>query len=468
MKHLVQRPLRPLMVASVAAAIAGCGGGGGSGSPAPVPTPAPPAADLVVTAELVATGYPDLFGNQRPEAIVGDTTVQVRFNATNNGPNAAQAALFRLDAVPGFTPTAIVCGNANGGASCPQDVTLQVAAGGISVNLPAGGGMSYTVTGTVTQSGTIAPRASAIAPATVTDSNALNNAANLALNVKAPDPATLVTSVPPHTYPAGSSFARAFEYLNGIRQRCGFGLVRQDTRLDQSAADHAQYLALNFDWLGLRLTFTQDPSRPGYTGATPTARAIARGYNAEFVGGTLSFGTLDSTPELVMLGLIHTTYHGASVLSGVRDIGIGEASDRWRFTAVTTGRLRSETGQGPASNEVALSPCDGERDRLWYHGSETPDPFNGLNPLDFGAPLHAIVRSDQKIAVLSWTITPVGSSQALPAQVRTADNDPNLATHIAVLIPNAPLARGQTYNVLLKGRNAGIPFERRYSFATRP
>ncbi len=83
------RPLLRLTALAAATVLAACGGGGGGGStPAPAPAPALPPADLSVTAALVATGYPDLMGNPRPQAIVGDTTVQVRFTAGNAGPTA--------------------------------------------------------------------------------------------------------------------------------------------------------------------------------------------------------------------------------------------------------------------------------------------------------------------------------------------------------------------------------------------
>ncbi|MCE2646959.1 MAG: hypothetical protein LW835_17540, partial [Burkholderiaceae bacterium] len=70
--------LAPLAATLFLASCGGGGGGGGSAPPAPSPAPALPPADLSVAAALVATGYPDLMGNQRPQAIVGDTTVQVR------------------------------------------------------------------------------------------------------------------------------------------------------------------------------------------------------------------------------------------------------------------------------------------------------------------------------------------------------------------------------------------------------
>ena len=52
---------------------------------------------------------------------------------------------------------------------------------------------------------------------------------------------TIVTSVPVATYAAGSDERIAYDYLNAERQKCGFGLLAQDTRLDASAAAHVSY-----------------------------------------------------------------------------------------------------------------------------------------------------------------------------------------------------------------------------------
>ena len=55
----------------------------------------------------------------------------------------------------------------------------------------------------------------------------------------------IVTSVPVSTYAAGSDERIAYDYLNAERQKCGFGLLAQDTRLDASAAAHVSYLLKN-------------------------------------------------------------------------------------------------------------------------------------------------------------------------------------------------------------------------------
>ena len=472
------RPLLRLTALAAATVLAACGGGGGGGStpaPAPAPAPALPPADLSVAAALVATGYPDLMGNQRPQAIVGDTTVQVRFTAGNAGPTAVTGALFRLDAVAGFTPSAIACANATGGATCPVNLTPQGVAGGVLVDLPSGAGMAFTVTGTVSQTGSIAPRATVVAPGSVTDSNTANNGAQMAITVNPIAPSTLVTSVPAPTYAAGSQQLAAFNYLNGIRGRCGFGLLKQDTRLDQAADDHANYLALNFAAIGAD-PHSQSIALPGFTGNTTTDRARVRGYPlgtagqsaAGSVGEGVSraLGMLSIAQALPLL--TQSTYHALGTLSDVLDIGLGGRFLSGNSAVVAKYGIQSQAQpQRLAGDAVALYPCDGETDTLRVHPAESPDPMPGFAFGSYGAPLIAKVRDDQSLTIDSWTIAPVGGA-TLPATLRAKGFDPNnsMPLNFAALIPNTVLAANTTYNVVLRGKTSGIPFERRYSFTT--
>ena len=457
--------LAPLAATLFLASCGGGGGGGGSAPPAPSPAPALPPADLSVAAALVATGYPDLMGNQRPQAIVGDTTVQVRFTAGNAGPTAVTGALFRLDAVAGFTPSAIACANATGGATCPGNLTPQGVAGGVLVDLPSGAGMAFTVTGTVSQTGSIAPRATVVAPGSVTDSNTANNGAQLAITVNPIAPSTLVTSVPAPTYAAGSQQLAAFNYLNGIRGRCGFGLLKQDTRLDQAADDHSNYLAVNFAQLGA-IGHTQVPGLPGFTGVTVIDRTTARGYQGPTSEGVI-FGAPTLSLQHFVAALLQTAYHSSAALGGLLDVGFGQRTIGASFVAVVYGQPQSGSSQQIAGDVIALAPCDGESNWLRVHAPESPNPMPGVPLGSYGAPLIAQVRDGQLLAVDEWTLTGPGGV-AVSTTLRRFGSDPNNGVGIsrAVLIPNTVLAANTTYNVVLRGKNSGIPFERRYSFTT--
>ncbi len=81
-------------------------------------------------------------------------------------------------------------------------------------------------------------------------------------------PGTLITSVPAPNYAApgrdpalAAGLETQLRWINDNRQRCGFGLVAQNTALDQASQDHANYQLTNF-----LTTHQQDPTKAGFTG----------------------------------------------------------------------------------------------------------------------------------------------------------------------------------------------------------
>jgi uncharacterized protein YkwD len=448
--------------------LASCGGGGGGGSTAS-PTPTPTATvDVGVAGSLIATGFPDPFTTpptQRPRAVVGDTLVQVSFTASNSGPQTASGALFTLPAVSGFTATTITCGSASGGAACPSGLTLQAAAGGVAVTLPAGGAMTFTVAGTVTQAGSIAPRATIAAPAGQTDTATGNNTAQMAIAVEAPAASTLVTSVPPATYTAGSDLREAYDWLSGVRHRCGFGLLRQDTRLDQASAAHSNYMVLNN-----YVSHTEEVGKAGFTGVTAADRAVSAGYPNPWSAGdeiATSFANTTTTVLSSVQGLVSGAYHMVGMLGGDRDMGIGYAAGVFSATTITLASVTQSDLQQLEGAGVTTYPCNGEVISRRVHGPETPSPLPGVDLTTVGPALLAAVRWPQMLTVSEWTISPQGGSP-LSATVLTKSTDPNgrLTIDVAVLIPNSVLAPNTTYNAVLKGTNAGVPFTKTYSFST--
>ncbi len=96
---------------------------------------------------------------------------------TNNGPNAANGAVFRDPAVANFTATGVSCTSATGGAVCPTGPTIvQLQGSGIMLpTLPSGGSLTFLLTGTVGQSGTITNVAFIAVPPGTVDPTPGNN-----------------------------------------------------------------------------------------------------------------------------------------------------------------------------------------------------------------------------------------------------------------------------------------------------
>jgi uncharacterized repeat protein (TIGR01451 family) len=103
---------------------------------------------------------------------------------TNNGPSAANNAVFTDPAVANLNVTSVTCGSALNGAACPAPANTTVAlmqgAGIVIPTLPATGSVTFTVNATVAGSatGTITNTATIAAPGGVSDPTPGNNSAS--------------------------------------------------------------------------------------------------------------------------------------------------------------------------------------------------------------------------------------------------------------------------------------------------
>jgi large repetitive protein len=90
-------------------------------------------------------------------SLVTGTTTSYTITVQNLGPSAADGTVLRDSAVTGLNATAVSCGGAAGGAACPAAAAVTVAnlqGTGVTVpTLPAGGSLSFTVTGTINATG---------------------------------------------------------------------------------------------------------------------------------------------------------------------------------------------------------------------------------------------------------------------------------------------------------------------------
>lgn len=292
--------------------------------------------------------------------------------------------------------------------------------------------------------------------------------------------ATLVTSVAPDTYGAGSEGRQAFELLNAERGRCGFGLVAQNAKLDAAAQAHADWQILNN-----QLSHTETAGTPGFTGVTPLDRVSAAGYVPSGVGEEISSlfysGSIAGTGVFGVRALLALPYHQLGMLGGYRDVGIAlRGSDQLGTTAnrgprtvqqLNFGFTPSAGRQEPAGDQVLTYPCEGTSGVFYEITNETPNPVPGrdLRASPLGPGVVVAVRSGQTLAISSATMTTL--SGRAPVALRpplTKASDPNavLAAHQAVLIPDASLMPNTSYTVNIAGTNDGAPFEKSFNFAT--
>jgi uncharacterized protein YkwD len=207
--------------------------------------------------------------------------------------------------------------------------------------------------------------------------------------------------VPKVTYTTGSQELAAFNYFNTRREACGFGLLKQDVRLDAAALAHAKYIALP-NAAALSHVESKAVSIERFTGANPIDRATAQNYPAiapyfdeDFGAGYLSEANF---AEVLASDLMNAPLHLLSMLRSNRDIGLGVYSaDRGvnslPFRAVVLNMSTTAGTQEPTG--VQTFPCSGSSVPGAFYGGEIPDPFPGrnyaINPM--GSPIAIIART---------------------------------------------------------------------------
>jgi len=290
-------------------------------------------------------------------------------------------------------------------------------------------------------------------------------------------PANLQTTLNTPTYPAGSDEElNAFNAINKFRNSAGLGYWQQNVLLDAAARNHMAYSALN------RFTFQQDvevENKPGFTGITPSQRAINAGYFV--LADTLTAKNVPTAAvgELYAVGpgvsvidsMINTIYHRSGLMEQATvDIGLvrdttGPATPEthWWFNH---GRLNN--GQNVASDYVFNYPFNLQTNVPLSMTPENPSVYSNQTNFNFAkqtsSPVSFTSAASTTLAVTSFTVTPAGSSTPLPGIVWTILNDPNLlssnssstalptlSSHEAYWVGNAPFLPNTTYNVTFTG-----------------
>jgi hypothetical protein len=273
----------------------------------------------------------------------------------------------------------------------------------------------------------------------------------------------------------------AFNEINTIRSSLGLGLLAQNTYLDLAAKNHATYIGQNFETDRSIWGHIENAAYPGFTGVTPSDRALFAGYAAN----TGEVVTLDApngyslTPVQVFMDSV---YHRVGIIDHcIRDIGIGEFTKILKNTAPFVPfviDIGVKTCQRNASDFVMHYPASGQTNLPVTMMAETPNPIKDLplnadGSLDFlqtSYPISVASVTGTTIAVTSITVTAQGDTTPLPMTTITASNDPNpgyLSTNWAFFVGKAPFKAKTTYNVAFVGTANGVPITQNWSFTTQ-
>ncbi|MDN8616510.1 CAP domain-containing protein [Variovorax ginsengisoli] len=291
----------------------------------------------------------------------------------------------------------------------------------------------------------------------------------------ATDGGNLVTTVGTPSYSSSTEELAAFTLLNAERQRCGFGLLAQNTMLDTAAAGHANYLLRN-NMAG----HFQNMSDPYSTGANAWDRVVAAGYapavilddNTDTTGGGAN--NITGRGASSVRGLLSAPYHAVSLLMPELDIGISIKSSDSTGTTGTYGPraiaqfnialAQGSYSQKPGGAAVQTYPCDGTVGTAHTLSNESPNPIAGrnlaVNPI--GQPIIVAVTPGQMIDVTTATLKIKSSGVAaalLPALTKASDANSMIDVSHLVLMPDLPLSPNTEYEVTIKGTNTTTTFD---------
>jgi uncharacterized protein YkwD len=284
---------------------------------------------------------------------------------------------------------------------------------------------------------------------------------------------SLQTLVPKASYDLGSQELAAFTYLNSRRAACGFGYLKQDTRLDAAALAHAKYIALPVE-AAISHVEAQTVSPELFTGANPIDRALAKAYPATKSSFDEDFGAgyLSETnfAEVISADLMNAPFHLLSLLRSNRDVGIGvysanRGANSLPYRAVVLNMSTTVGTQEP--DGVQTYPCQGSSLAGGFYGGEVPDPYPGrnyaLNPM--GSPLAILSPTGTTLSLQSYSLRRSGDSQELALNVLSSSNRSTyIRSNEIVLMPELPMVAGASYDVKLAGTVDGVAWVKVFTF----
>ncbi len=300
-----------------------------------------------------------------------------------------------------------------------------------------------------------------------------------------PTGSAIVVSVPNPTYGSSENLA-AFNRLNTERANCGFGLLAQNTLMDNAAAAHSAWqLANNVQ------THNETSGTAGFTGVLPSDRLTSSGYtqNAAVVGGEV-IGGQTGTPgpsgvtgfgDISVRTLLSAPYHELGMLFPAINVGISVQfqtptvpGNLFEVNTMEIATPSSSAGQQLGASDVLTYPCAGTTGVNFRLTNESPSPVPGRNLATnpTGPAIAVLVKQGQTLTITSASMVNVATSApvTLLAPV-TAANDPAntlylFGNFLGYILPSAPLATNTQYQVTINGTNNGTAFTRSFTFTT--
>lgn len=292
-------------------------------------------------------------------------------------------------------------------------------------------------------------------------------------NVAQP-PTSSTTGQPQLTVPAptytNQHHLGAFNKVNEIRAKAGLGLVAQNSKLDQAAQAHADWMIQN------QITgHIETEGTPGFYGVNPADRAIKTGYNYFWISEVISYGRYgdQAAGASAAQGLVDVIYHRLSMLEpSAIDMGVGAQVGYYNGTTVMSlGIPSAGAGQPiPAGKIAVVWPTEGSTNIDTAMGSENPNPVPQEPVENLGYPVSVHCPVGGNLDVASFILKD-HQGNTVPTVLRDNKNDPH--GHFqskgcaAALVPTSRLQAATTYTAAFNGTANGVVFAKTWSFTTR-
>lgn len=258
---------------------------------------------------------------------------------------------------------------------------------------------------------------------------------------------------------SGENATNAQAYLNYRRALVGLNPLTLDSKLQQAAQAHANYIVLNS-----APGHYEVEGKQGFTGISPSDRTKAAGYSdpvGEGVSGA-GFGV-----EVSIDSLIDAPYHRFNEFAPAINGGHGIAIDDKTGHGAYVFNVGYSSQTPLKKNEVLTYPINGQSNvKTDWFPQESPNPLPDIDPSTrVGYPISIQSHSE------SLTIDKIelkddngGVVESRLITKRTDDNSD--LKNYAFIIPLKPLSFATKYNVHATGQLGNQPLDATWAFTT--
>lgn len=296
-----------------------------------------------------------------------------------------------------------------------------------------------------------------------------------------------LTNPPASTYSTDSAQKKMFDTLNQLRIGGGFGALEQDTRIDQAATAHADYVVTNYfaggvpspDYFtiladGWITAHTELQGMTGYTGARPATRIALTGYQAISIGEVLAVEVglqAGLAPDMTncLSRLVNSVFHRAALLDTIYlDVGFGISKpifykNGYIGRACVINFAAKQAAPILAQNWIGIYPFNAQKNVPLLMADEIPDPVP--TSLIKGGPVNIQTSANQNLVVTSFVLRNA-AGLTVPTKLLTKTDTLYLRSNEAYLIPLGSLIANSEYFVTFEGTSNGMIVSKSWSFGT--